>query len=52
MSTKKDTSSETLYGALVQLRGVLSNPDKKSINPHYKSKYCKLEDLIQHVRGP
>ena len=52
MSTKKDTSSETLYGALVKLRGVLSNPDKKSINPHFKSKYCKLEDLIQHVREP
>ena len=52
MSTKKDTSSETLYGALVKLRGVLSNPEKNSINPHYKSKYCKLEDLIQHVREP
>tara|TARA_R100001086_G_scaffold142930_1_gene75152 strand:+ start:159 stop:890 length:732 start_codon:yes stop_codon:yes gene_type:complete len=52
MSTKKDTSSETLYGALVKLRGVLSNPEKKSINPHFKSKYCKLEDLIQHVREP
>ena len=52
MSTKKDTSSETLYGALVKLRGVLINPEKKSINPHFKSKYCKLEDLIQHVREP
>ena len=52
MSTKKDTSFETLYGALVKLRGVLSNPEKNSINPHYKSKYCKLEDLIAHVREP
>lgn len=52
MSTKKDTSSETLYGALVKLRGVLSNPEKNSVNPHYKSKYCKLEDLIAHIRGP
>jgi hypothetical protein len=52
MSTKMDTSSETLYSALVKLRGVLSNPEKNSVNPHYKSKYCKLEDLIAHVRGP
>ena len=52
MSTKKDTSSDTLHSALVTLRGVLSNPEKNSVNPHFKSKYCKLEDLIQHVRGP
>jgi hypothetical protein len=52
MSTKKDTSSDTLHGALVKLRGELTNPEKKSINPHFKSKYCKLEDLIVHVRGP
>lgn len=52
MSTKKDTSSDTLYGALVKLRGELTNPEKKSTNPHFKSKYCKLEDLISHIRGP
>ena len=52
MSTKKDTSSETLYGALVKLRGTLNNPDKKSKNPQWGSYYCKLEDLIQHVREP
>jgi len=52
MSTKKDTSSNSLYGALVALRGVLSNPEKKSKNPQWGSYYCKLEDLIQHVRGP
>jgi len=52
MSTKKDTSSDTLHSALVTLRGVLSNPEKNSVNPHFKSKYCKLEDLISHIREP
>ena len=50
--SKASQSSNSLYGALVALRGVLSNPEKNSINPHYKSKYCKLEDLIAHIRGP
>jgi hypothetical protein len=52
MTTKKDGYPETIHQSLVALRGVLSNPEKKSINPHFKSKYAKLEDIIHHVRGP
>ncbi len=52
MTTKKVGYPETIHQSLVALRGELSNPEKKSINPHFKSKYAKLEDIIHHVRGP
>lgn len=53
MTTKKGGYPETIHQSLVALRGVLTNPERNSSNPAFpKSKYAKLEDIIQHARGP
>ncbi len=43
-------SENTLISAMVAAMGELTNPPKNAKNPHFKSKYATLEDIIKHTR--
>ena len=47
---KMSESIANISVALVQFQGLVANPEKKSINPHFKSKYADLDEVINTIR--
>jgi hypothetical protein len=47
---KTSESIANIAAALVQFQGEVSNPEKKGVNPHFKSKYAELDDIITTIR--
>lgn len=47
---KTSQTIEKIIPALVKASGELSNPPKNGMNPHFKSKYTTLDELINHIR--
>jgi len=47
---KTSESIANIAAALVQFQGVVKNPEKKSINPHYRSRYAELDEIINTIR--
>lgn len=49
-----ETSTEiaTLLEALSAFQGVVTAPKKTSTNPHFKSKYADLAEVIEAIRAP
>ena len=41
-----------LAKSLVLFHAGITNPSKGSVNPHFKSSYAALPDIITHVRAP
>lgn len=51
MNTQSENINE-LFTALSKAQGELKNADKRSVNPHYKSKYADLSEFIDASREP
>lgn len=47
---KTSEAIANIAAALVQFQGLVNNPEKKSINPHFKSKYADLDEVINTIR--
>lgn len=47
---KMSESIANISAGLVQFQGLVNNPEKKSINPHFKSKYADLDEVINTIR--
>jgi len=43
-------SIANIAAALVQFQSEVKNPEKKGVNPHFKSKYAELDDIITTIR--
>ena len=41
-----------LFAALVKARGAIKAPVKRSVNPHFKSKYAALDEIVEVSAGP
>lgn len=46
----KSESITALSAALAKAQGEMENADKKSVNPHFRSKYADLAEIINTVR--
>jgi len=46
----RSSSIDLVVPALVALGEKMTNPAMNGINPHFRSKYVKLDDLIDHCR--
>ena len=49
---KKSESISKLMPALIAARAEISNVKKTSTNPHFKSKYAPLDEIIEATDGP
>src|SRR5690606_30175798 len=51
-TTKMKTSESiaNIAAALVGFQSEVANPEKKGINPHFKSKYAELDEIINTIR--
>lgn len=47
---KTSESIANIAAALVGFQSEVANPEKKGINPHFKSKYAELDDIINTIR--
>lgn len=47
---KMSESIANISAGLVQFQAEVKNPEKKSINPHFKSKYADLDEVINTIR--
>lgn len=47
---KSSESIANIAAALVQFQGEVANPEKKGVNPHFKSKYAELDEIINTIR--
>lgn len=47
---KTSESIANIAAALVQFQAEVSNPEKKGVNPHFKSKYAELDEIINTIR--
>ena len=48
---KSSESIEKLAEALAQFQAAVKDPLKSSINPHYRSKYADLHEVLQAIRS-
>jgi hypothetical protein len=47
---KTSESIANIAAALVQFQSRVRNPEKKGVNPHFRSKYAELDDIINTIR--
>src|SRR5690606_23919551 len=47
---KTSESIANIAVALIGFQSEVANPEKKGINPHFKSKYAELDDIINTIR--
>lgn len=47
---KTSESIANISAALVQFQSEVKNPEKKGVNPHFKSKYAELDEIINTIR--
>ena len=47
---KTSESIANIAAALVQFQAEVKNPEKKGLNPHFKSKYAELDVIINTIR--
>jgi len=47
---KTSESIANIAAALVGFQSEVANPEKKGINPHFKSKYAELDEIINTIR--
>lgn len=49
-SLVEDTIGPEYRAAFLKLQGMLTNPPKNAVNPHYKNRYANLSGTLAHIK--